>query len=152
MARLSNGLPPEERRRYIVSQLVPGCVVRLTLKFPEKTKPKFLVLLAEEDPEYWTFILNTDINRFIEKRPHLLQCQVKIDTAGHPFLDHDSHVSCDKVWHLRREEVMLEIMNDTDCIKGCVTEAVRDQIVAAVKFAKTLTPAEKTRILASLEG
>ena len=103
-------------------------------------------------PPYWTFILNTDISRFIEKRQHLLQCQVKIDAAGHPFLDHDSNVACDKVLHLRREEVILEIMNDTDCIKGCMTEVVRDQIMAAVKFAKTLTPAEKARILASLEN
>lgn len=152
MARLSDGLPPEERRRYIASQLVPGCVVRLTVKFPEKTKPKFLVLLAEDDPEYWTFILNTDISRFIEKRQHLLQCQVKIDAAGHPFLDHDSHVACDKVLHLRREEVILEIMNDTDCIKGEISDEVRDQIVAAVKFAKTLTPAEKARILTALNS
>ena len=74
MALLSDALPEEERKKFILGKLLPGCVVRLEVKFPDKSKPKFLVLVAEEDPEYWTFIINTEIHAFVQAKPHLLQC------------------------------------------------------------------------------
>lgn len=106
MSPLSDGLPAEARKKFILAKLLPGCVVRLEVKFPEKSKPKFLVLVAEDDPEYWTFIINTEIHSFVHARPHLLQCQVKVDKAEHPFLQYDSHLACHEVLKLRREEVI----------------------------------------------
>ena len=41
-------------------------------------------------------------------------------------------------------------MKDLGGIRGLVSDDVRDEIVAAVKFSKTLSPAEKSKILASL--
>ena len=150
MPPLSDGLPEKERKEFILGKLQPGCVVRLEVKFPDKSKPKFLVLVAEDDPEYWTFIINTEIHAFIRERPHLLQCQVKINVADNPFLQHDSHLACHEILKIRREEVVQTLMHDTSGLKGHISEVVRDQITAAVKFAQTLTPNEKQQILSSL--
>lgn len=152
MPPLSDGLPAEARKQYILGKLVPGCVVRLEVKFPEKSKPKFLVLVAEDDPEYWTFIINSEINQFVQGKQHLLQCQVKINAAEHPFLQHDSHLACHQIVKLRHEDVIQALMHDTSGLKGHITPAVRDQIIAAVKFAQTLTPIEKNQILGALEA
>jgi len=98
MAQLGDHFPADQRRAFIESKLKPGCVVRLTVKFPEITKPKFLVLVAADDPEFLTFIVNSEVHPFVAKRPHLLQCQVVIDAASHSFLRTDSHVVCHEVW------------------------------------------------------
>lgn len=152
MSPLSDGLPVGARKQYLIGKLLPGCVVRLEIKFPEKSKPKFLVLVAEDDPEYWMFIINSDIHPFVQGKQHLLQCQVKMDAAGHPFLQRDSHLACHQIWKLRREEVIQALMLDTSGLKGHISQAVREQIIAAVKFAQTLTPIEKNQILGSLES
>lgn len=150
MPPLSDGLPAEARKKYILEKLIPGCVVRLEVKFPEKTKPKFLVLVAEDDPEYWTFIVNSEVHPFIQGKQHLLQCQVKINAAEHSFLQHDSHLACHKLCKLRRDDVIQALMNDMSGLKGEITQAVREQIIAAVKFAQTLTPIEKDQILKAM--
>jgi len=75
MVQLGDHFPAHQRRAFIESALNPGCVVRLTIKFPEITKPKVLVLVATDAPEFLTFIVNSEINPFIRKRPYLLQVQ-----------------------------------------------------------------------------
>ena len=145
-------LPAELLRPRIEAALKPGRVIRLLIKFPEKTKEKFLVLVADDDPEYLTFIVNSEINPFIANRPHLLQCQVTIDAINHTFLDRDSHVACHEIRAMKREDVIKALMADPDSIKGDVSTDVRNQIVAAVKFAKTIEKDKKNRILAVLES
>ena len=61
MARLGDGFPADKRRAFVERRLVPGCVVRIVVKFPETTKAKFLVLVADDDPEYCLFIVNSNI-------------------------------------------------------------------------------------------
>lgn len=152
MSSFGAHLPPELLRPRIEATLKPGCVIRLLVKFPEKTKQKFLVLVADEDPEYLTFIVNSEIAPFIANRPGLLQCQVAIDAASHAFLDHDSHIACHEIRAMRREEVIKCLMADPSGIKGEVSSDVRSQIVAAVKFAKTIEKDKKNRIIAALES
>jgi protoporphyrinogen oxidase len=150
MSSFGAHLPPELLRPRIEAALKPGCVVKLLVKFPEITKQKFLVLVADDDPEYLTFIVNSEINPFIANRQHLMQCQVAIDAASHDFLDHDSHVACHEVHSMKREEVIKNLMADPNGIKGEISIDVRSQIVAAVKFAKTIDKDKKNRIIASL--
>ena len=106
MARLGDRFPAENRRAFAETKLVPGCSVRIDVKFPETTKPKFLVLVADDDPDYCLFIVNSTIHPFIAARPHLLKCQVKIDVSGHGFLKRDSYLACDKLLRLRRDDVL----------------------------------------------
>ena len=145
-------LPPELLRPRIEAALKPGCVIKLLIKFPEKTKEKFLVLVADDDPEYFTFIVNSGINPFIASRQHLLQCQVAIDAANHDFLDHDSHIACHEIRAMKREDVIKALMDDPNGIKGEVSPEVRSQIIAAVKFAKTIENDKKNRIIEALEN
>jgi hypothetical protein len=142
-------LPPELLRPRIESALKPGCVVKLLVKFPEQTKEKYLVLVADDDPDYLTFLVNSKINPFIANRPHLNQCQVAIDTTNHDFLDRDSHIACHEVLPMKREEVIKALMADPAGIKGEVSSDVRAQIIAAVKFAKTIEKDKKNRIIAA---
>lgn len=150
MCPLSDGLPPEARRQYILAKLKPGCVLRLEIKFPEKSKPKFLVLAAEDDSDYLTFFINTEIHPFIRSKPQLLQCQVKIDAAEHLFLQYTSHLACHEVKMLRREEVVHALMQDTSRLKGQISDAARNEILAAVKFAQTLSTNHKQLIISAL--
>ena len=152
MAPLGEHFPAELLRPRIEAALKPGCVIRLLVKFPHVTKQKFLVLVADDDPEYLTFVVNSEINPFISSRQHLLQCQVLIDAATHNFLDHDSHIACNEVLPMKREEVIKSLMELPAAIKGAVSPDVRNQIVAAVKFAKTIDKDKKSRIIAALEG
>ena len=116
------------------------------------SQSKSFLLVADDDPVYLTFVVNSEINPFISNRPHLLQCQVLIDAANHNFLDHDSHIACNEVLPMKREEVIKSLMADPSAIQGTVSSDIRNQIMAAVKFAKTIDKDKKNRILAALEG
>lgn len=151
MSPLGEHFPAELLRPRIEAALKPGCVIKLLVKFPEITKEKCLVLVADDDPEYLTFIVNSEINPFISNQPYLLQCQVAIDAASHDFLDHDSHIACHEVLPMKREEVIKALMADPAAIKGEVSSDVRSQMLAAVKFAKTIATDKKNRIIAALE-
>jgi len=152
MARLGDGFPAEKRRAFVEKKLVPGCVVRIEVRFPETIKPKFLVLVADDDLDYCLFIVNSTIHPFIAARPHLLKCQVKIDVSGHGFLKRDSYLACDKLLRLRRDDVLREVTANVGAIEGQISDAVKDQVIAAVKFATTLSHAEKAKILGSLNA
>ena len=152
MSPLGEHFPAELLRPRIEAALKPGCVVKLLVKFPQITKEKYLALVADDDPEYLTFIVNSEINTFIASKPHLLQCQVAIDIANHNFLDYDSHIACHDVLPMKREEVIKSLMANPAGIKGKVSPEVRSQIAAAVKFAKTIEKDKKNRIIAALEG
>ena len=152
MAPLGEHFPAELLRPRIEAALKPGCVIKLLVKFPQTTKEKYLVLVEADDPEYLTFTINTTINPFIASRPHLLQCQVAIDAATHDFLDHDSHIACHDVLPMKREDVIKNLMADPTRIKNEVSPEIRSQILAAVKFAKTIDKDKKNRIIAALQG
>ena len=73
-----------------------------------------------------------------------------IDAARHVFLDHDSYIACHEVWRLPTAGVIAELIADMSRIKGSLHEDVRTEVIAAVKRAPTLSPAEQTRIAAAL--
>lgn len=150
MPTLGEHFPPELLRPRIEAALKPGCVLRLEVKFHQVAKLKFLILVADDEPEYFTFIVNSEINPFIQRRPELLKSQVSIDAESHSFLNHDSYVACDKIWPIRREDVIQALMADPAGIKGEISEEVRSHILVAVKFAKTIENDKKSRIIAAL--
>jgi len=152
MARLGDGFPAEKRRAYVEKKLVPGCVVRIEVRFPETTKPKFLVLVADDDPDYCLFIVNSTIHPLIAARPQLLKCQVKIDVSG-PRVPKTRFIPGVRlVLRLRRDDVLREVTANFGAIEGQISDAVKDQVIAAVKFATTLSHFEKTKILGSLSA
>jgi hypothetical protein len=69
MPPLSDGLPEEARKKFILGKLLPGCVVRLEVKFPDKSKPKFLVLVAVRATALLRAVRAGDLRNAIARRP-----------------------------------------------------------------------------------
>lgn len=63
--------------------------------------------------------------------------------SDHPFLKRDSYLACEKLLRLRRDEVLRELIRNVGAIRGQISDVVKEQVVAAVKFAVTLSVAEK---------
>ena|SRR5438105_1806114 len=149
MPSIADAFGPRAVRASMDRQLVPGCVVRINVRFPQGTKPKFLVF-AGSNGDALFFIVSSKTNEYVARRPELNKCQVTIDARDHPFLDHDSKVACHEVWRFKREDVLDELCKDVQQHKGAVSRHVRDQIVAAAKAAITIDPATQTRIAQDL--
>jgi len=86
----------------------------------------------------------------LEAHPSLAVCQVRIDAAGHAFLRRDSYIACHEVLRLPTNSVIAELAADLSRIRGRLHEEVLIEVVAAVKRAPTLSPAEQTRIADAL--
>lgn len=150
MSPLGDFFPAQKVAEFVLKSLKPGCIIRIEVAFPQITKPKFLLLVEDGDPDFLTFIISSETHPFVARRPHLAQCQVDIDAAGHPFLDYDSKIACHQTLVLKRADVVKELKHDTGKIKGHISDAVKAEVIAAVKFAKTLSREEKDAILAAL--
>ena len=73
-----------------------------------------------------------------------------IDAKNHPFLRKDSHIACHEVHRLARRDILDVLAADTSCLKGAVSQDVRDQIKAIVKAEATLDLRLQTIILDAL--
>ena len=149
MATLGDAFSDDERRKSVARQLQPGTIIFLDVAFPQGRRPKFLVV-AHVEHECCTFIVNSRITTFIEAHPKLAVCQVKIDAARHPCFRHDSHIACHELLRLPTAKVITELAADLSRIKGNLHPEVVAEVVAAVKRAPTLSPAEQTRIADAL--
>lgn len=57
---------------------------------------KFIVIAGMDDKRVYacTVLINSNINPFIMKRQHMLDCQVLLKSEQYSFLSHDSFVNC----------------------------------------------------------
>lgn len=76
-------------------------------------KLKFVVIVCK-DIDYMGFLVNSRINRFIQKKPDLLECQVILNKSGYRFLFHDSYLDCSEIYPFEDAELVvgLELVND----------------------------------------
>ena len=149
MAKLGDAFSESDRRKSALRRLVPGAVVYLEVVLPGDRKNKFLVV-AYVDAECCTFVINSRVHPFIEARPDLSVCQVKLDAARHDFLRRNSWIACHEVLKLRTEAVISELVSDMSRLRGTVHKDVLDEIAAAVKRAPTLSAAEQTLLAEAL--
>ena len=150
MAKLGDAFSESDRRKSALRRLVPGAVVYLEIVLPGDRKNKFLVV-AHVDAECFTFVVNSRVHPFVEARPDLAVCQVKVDAARHDFLRRDSWIACHEVLKLRTDAVVAELVKDMGRLRGSIHEEVLTEIVAAVKRAPTLSTAEQTLMAKALE-
>lgn len=143
-------LPPEERRKHIHARLTPGRVLLLHCDFTTPPKDKFLVLISIE-PETLFFVINSEVSKFIRKREWLFQCQVEIGHEEHAFLEYHSFIDCTQAQKIALHDVYEQVERDIGRLKDEIAPQIREQIVAAVKFAKTLSAKQKAGILSVLE-
>lgn len=151
MVNLGSLFPEHIIQQHIFDNFTVGSVIRIDVTFSHITKPKFLILVADNDPECLTFIINSETHPFVANRQDLAKCQVDIDAFSHSFLEYDSKIACHEILKLRRSDVIKELKQDSSMIKGRITNEVLSNILSAVKFAKTLSEQDKTVIISSLE-
>ena len=150
MAKLGDAFSESDRRKSALRRLIPGAVVYLEVVLPGDRKNKFLVV-ASVDAECCTFVVNSRVHPFIEARPDLSVCQVRVDAARHDFLRRDSWIACHEVLKLRTDAVIDELVADMGKLKGRIHRDVLNEIAAAVKRAPTLSAADQTYIVESLQ-
>lgn len=151
MAKLGDAFSPDERHKSVVRRLKPGTVVQLVLAFPEGPRTKFLVVVHVDD-QCCTLIVNSRVHPFIASHPELNVCQVRVDVARHPFLRHESHIACHDVKRLPTPAVIRDLIADEQRIKGELHRDVIDEVIAAIKRAPTLSPAEQNLFCGALES
>jgi hypothetical protein len=99
------------------------------------------------------FLLSTlEVHPFIRKREWLNQCQVEIGHEEHAFLKHHSFINCSEAHNFALRDVYEAVEKDIGRLKGEVAPQIREQIIAAVKFATTITLKHKTAILSALDS
>jgi len=151
VATLGDAFSPEERHRSVLRRLQPGVVIFLEVVFPEGPRSKYLVVV-HVDEQCCTLVVNSEVSPYIENHPELAVCQVRIDANRHSFLEHDSHIACHQVQRLPTAAVVHDLMADMDRFKGELHEEVRVEVIAAIKRATTLSPADQTKFARALEG
>ena len=146
---LGDSLTSEQKAEYIRTRLVPGRIVHAVLNLNSGLKPKFL-LVAHVGIETMGLVINSVINNFKQSRPHLRECQVVIDQASHPFLEHDSFVDCSQSHYEDTNTLREQLLRDVTGIKDPVSVEVRGRIVQAVRTSFVLEKTEKQKLLDAL--
>ena len=147
---LGASFPPGFLEVQIRRNLVPGAVIKLCQKMDDGKvhEKRFVVLHVDENTT--TCVINSEISAFLLRRPALLKCQVSTPAASQPFMNHDSHVDCSRARVYNTSAVVGELISQPDWILGAITLDLRDNIVAALKFASTLTVKEVAQLCNSL--
>lgn len=91
-----------------------------TKPFP---KHKFIIIVCFENTPMG-FLINSQINQYVQSRPKLMPCEVKIEQHEHQFLSHDSFVDCRDLFPFTNNE-----LND---LRGTIVEQSRKDILLAV--------------------
>lgn len=149
---LGNRFPESLRRGHIQATVKPGVVIFLFCPFTDPPKDKYLVLCSPcDDSEVLVLTINSRIAKFIENRADLRSCQVKINASDYHFLHHDSYIDCSKViTDFDSINIERQLLSDLTRIKGELSETTKQEIVAAVQMAKTISPHHKRIITTSL--
>ena len=142
------GMQEESVRR----QLKPGTVVKLKVVMDDgqRQEKRFVVVDVEGDTA--TLVINSRIGPFIGARQNLLKCQVKIEAAAHPFMDHDSHIDCSRARNYPTFEVVEQLVEKPAWILGAIDTGTRDEIIAAIKASDMISPLDAARMCASLSS
>ncbi len=152
MATLGGAFPPEFLRQQVLRRIRPGTVIKLREVMDDGQVHEKRFVVARVDANTVCCVINSQIGPFIQNRPALLQCQVSMRVADHPFMSHDSHVDCSRIHQFSTAHVVRELMNEIDWILGSITSELRDAVVAALKFSSVLSVKEVAELCAALES
>jgi hypothetical protein len=149
---LSSSFPIEFRRQQISRQLKAGAVIKLIKRMDDGALHEKRFVVVHVDEYTVTCIINSNISAFLKNKPDMLRCQVAMHVASHPFMSHNSHIDCSRMRAYATAQVIDELAQKTDWVLGNITAALRPEMIAAIKFAPTLSSAEAAAICQSLEN
>jgi hypothetical protein len=150
MGRLGNLFSEADKHDYVDRHLRPGQVLYLFCQFTNPPKEKYVVLTCV-GPTPLLLVINSRISPFIEHRPELLRCQVRLSASDYDFLDHDSFADCSKVIDsLDETNIRGQVLADLGRAVGELTQATKREIIKAVQDAKTISNHHKKLIIDAL--
>ena len=149
---LGNAFPKELALASIKRQLLPGTVVKFKAVMDDGKEHEKRYVILRADDSTLTCVINSEIPKLVQRNPALLQCQVKIDKAGHPFMDWDSHIDCSRVRHYPTDEVCQQLMNNPQWVLGRVLQDISEEIRSALKFSPLETATKIHSCCISLES
>ncbi len=146
---LSHLFSDEEKLKSFNNQFKPGQVLYLFCTFTEPPKEKY-ILVTSTNPLILMFMINSEINPFKAKKPHLLKAQVSISKSEHNFLDRDSFVDCSQVVtqdDFPLKEIHSQVLKNMTRIKGMISKSLVEKILDEVSASRTLVRNEIDCIL-----
>jgi hypothetical protein len=141
---LGDAFPASFKAAAIKRQLRPGVVVKIetTMDDGEIHEKRFVILRVDEATSTFTCVINSRLSRIIANNPAASQCQVRIDRQTHPFMDWDSHIDCSRIRQYSTDDMCEQLAAKPDWVLGNITSEIRDQIVSALKFSRTIASVE----------
>lgn len=83
--------------------MTPGTVLLGEMAGVNHLKFYVVAAVSENHVCVCSVIINSKINPFIQKRPHLLARQVKVLAENYVFLSHDSYINCAQPWKIEAD-------------------------------------------------
>ena len=149
---LGDSFPPKLISKTIEQKLKPGCFIYLFCDFTEPPKNKYF-LVASINPLVLLFVVNSNVNTFIQNRPKLFEAQILLKQTDYSFLDHDSFLACHEIIsRFTLKEIKEIIFKDLSRIKGFLSQANRDEIVKILNKNMTLTLEQRVNIINGLSA
>lgn len=140
-----NGPPPQ-----LQQVLTPGNVLTLFCEFTTPPKDKLLLLVAI-NPRLLFFIINSALNEYRSRTPHVREAQIELHPATHPFLHHPSWLDCSKAIRLiDAHEIAHQFQHGIGRLVGAITPTGREQVRRVVEQSVTLENRDKKAILTDL--
>jgi hypothetical protein len=130
--------------------LTPGNVLSLFCEFTTPPKEKWL-LLVSVNPRLLFFIINSELNEYRSRTPHVREAQVELRPTEQEFLAHPSWLDCSKAIRLiDANEIAHQFQQGIGRLVGRITATLRQQVRAVVEQSVTLENRDKKSILADL--
>lgn len=148
MMVLGNHFSEQEKIESIRRSLVPGQILYLFCHFTTPPKDKYLLLVCT-DPIYLFFVINSQINDFVQSRQHLRQCQVMLIKDDYS-LQRDSYVNCSEpIDSLDETDVIDQVLHDMSRVRDRLNEESIAEIKKVVSNSVTLIEFHKEWIINS---
>jgi hypothetical protein len=114
-----------------------GCVVEVFAAHITPPHNKYYVVACLE-PMVLGFFINSDINRYIQRRPQLAAAQVRVLKAEHTFLHHDSWLDCSDIHTFTRHFLDREVRTNPPAMLGTLSPSVQAEMLRVVANSYTL--------------
>jgi hypothetical protein len=137
-------------RQRVEAQLVPGAIVKLRREMDDGAVHEKRWVVLSVTTSTVCCVINTEINPIIQRDEARLRVQAQMTLSDHPFMTHDSHVDCGKLWTFETPEVLDELCSTPAWILGTMSEQLRDDMVTCLQTSSTLRPAQTRPLIQTL--
>lgn len=132
--------------------MVSPCDV-LKLFFQTTNPPKWKrCVVACLEPKPTLFLINSQINPFVNDTPELHACQVLIDIQNHDFMRTDSWIDCSQPFGYPLDWIETALSENPRLYLGRVSDVTRRDMVSCVYNTPLLSEHKKRPILAALDS